>query len=407
MDRRTIIMAYEVSIIKCDSYDADKIRTSVEASLAPLGGLESVVKNGDRVLIKLNLSVARPPEAAVTTHPAVAKTVIQMVQERGATPIVGDSPGGGISVASYKALLKKTGIQRVIDETGCESVRFDDGNVEVFSERARTFKKLTLAKAVTEADVIIALPKLKTHNLTYYTGAVKLLYGYVPGVSKVEYHLYTARDVTLFAELLLDLHEMYPPAITVMDAIVGMEGAGPTNGTPRQIGLLMASKSCTALDYVAVTLAGYHPMNVPTVKVAHERGIGPDSLKDITVFGEKVASLIMEDFKKTTTTWLLGGPSFLTTFLRRFIAAKPRIDVSRCKKCGECAKDCPPKAVQFIKGSVPAVDYRKCIRCFCCEELCPEGAIDVSLPLVRKMLKDNMNLGYFETFFSKMQSKKN
>ncbi|MGA7076411.1 MAG: DUF362 domain-containing protein [Halobacteriota archaeon] len=188
-------MAYHVSINKCDSYDDQMVRKAIEASLAPLGGLESVITDADRVLLKLNLLSAKSPEAAVTTHPAIVKATVELVQELGATPVVGDSPGGGSTAASYKALLEKTGIQEVVDNTGCQLVRFDEAKLEVASQKAKTFKKLTLAKAVTEADVIIGLPKLKTHNLTYYTDAVKLLYGYIPGMFKTEYHLHTARDI--------------------------------------------------------------------------------------------------------------------------------------------------------------------------------------------------------------------
>lgn len=173
--------------------------------------------------------------------------------------------------------------------------------------KAKTFKKLMLAKAVTEADVIIGLPKLKTHTLTYYTGAVKLLYGYIPGLFKTEYHLHTANDISLFADLLLDIHETYPPALTLMDAIVGMEGAGPSNGKPRKIGLILSSKSCTALDYVAVTIAGFDPITVPTVRLAQERGVDPARLEDVRICGERVQPLVMENFEKTLTANAVGN----------------------------------------------------------------------------------------------------
>jgi len=198
------------------------------------------------VLIKLNLLAAKPPEAAVTTHPSFVKAVVRMVQELGAVPIVGDSPGGRSTVTSYRSLLEVTGIRQVIDETGCEAARFDDETVEVFTDSAKSFKKLKLAKAVMDADAIISLPRLKTHTLTYFTGAVKMLYGYMPGITKTEYHLHTARDVNLFADLLLDIHEARKPDLTIMDAVVGMEGAGPQHGSPRKIGLVLTSKSCTA-----------------------------------------------------------------------------------------------------------------------------------------------------------------
>lgn len=380
-------MLYQVSIEKCGSYNDQEVRKAVEACLAPLGGLESVVSGGDRVLVKLNLLSAKSPEAAVTTHPAIVKATVELVQELGAIPVLGDSPGGGSTAASYKALLEKTGIQAVIDKTGCEIVRFDEAKREVAPAKAKTFKKLTLAKAVTEADVIIRLPKLKTHTLTYYTGAVKLLYGYIPGLFKTEYHLHTANDINLFADLLLDIHETYPPALTLMDAIVGMEGAGPSNGKPRKIGLVLSSKSCTALDYVAVTIAGFDPMSVPTVRLAQERGVGPARLEDVRIYGERVQPLVVEDFEKTLTASLSRAPPFLINTLKRFIAAKPVIDVSNCKHCGECFRACPPNAIAFKKARVPDIDYSTCIRCYCCQELCPEGAITVSVPLLRRLLK--------------------
>ena len=380
-------MLYQVSIEKCGSYNDQEVRKAVEACLAPLGGLESVVSGGDRVLVKLNLLSAKSPEAAVTTHPAIVKATVELVQELGAIPVLGDSPGGGSTAASYKALLEKTGIQAVIDKTGCEIVRFDEAKREVAPVKAKTFKKLTLAKAVTEADVIIRLPKLKTHTLTYYTGAVKLLYGYIPGLFKTEYHLHTANDINLFADLLLDIHETYPPALTLMDAIVGMEGAGPSNGKPRKIGLVLSSKSCTALDYVAVTIAGFDPMSVPTVRLAQERRVGPARLEDVRIYGERVQPLVVEDFEKTLTASLSRAPPFLINTLKRFIAAKPVIDVSNCKHCGECFRACPPNAIAFKKARVPDIDYSTCIRCYCCQELCPEGAITISVPLIRRLLK--------------------
>jgi len=223
----SVRMPYKVSIHRCDSYDDPSVSKAVEASLVPLGGLESAVKETDRVLIKLNLLSAKPPEAAVTTHPAIVKATIKLVQELGATPVIGDSPGGGSTRASYKKLLEKTGIKQVVEDTGCEWVRFDEATLEVASDTAKTFKKLTLAKAVTEADVIIGLPKLKTHNLMYYTGAVKLLYGYIPGMFKTEFHLHTARDLNLFADLLLDLHETYPPLSRLWMRLWGWRATAP------------------------------------------------------------------------------------------------------------------------------------------------------------------------------------
>ncbi len=290
-------------------------------------------------------------------------------------------------MTSYEALLENTGIRKVIDETGCQSVRFDDDQVEVFTASAKMFKKLPIAKVVTEADIIISLPKLKTHSLAYFTGAVKLLYGYMPGIIKSEYHLHTARDLNLFADLLLDLHEARKPDLNIMDAVMGMEGNGPSNGTPRKIGLIMASKSCTAIDHVAVTIAGFEPMKVPTVERAFARGIGPSKLQDITIYGEKLEPLIIKDFKKPAGMPISKVPKFIINGIRRIASPRPRIDGAKCQKCGICVRDCPPKAMTLKKGSAPTIDHGKCISCYCCQELCPEGAVYVSTPLIRKLIK--------------------
>jgi Pyruvate/2-oxoacid:ferredoxin oxidoreductase delta subunit len=204
---------------------------------------------------------------------------------------------------------------------------------------------------------------------------------------KTEYHLHTAENLDLFADLLLDLCETCRPTINVMDAVVGMEGAGPSNGTPRHIGLVAASKSYTALDYVAATIVGFAPLNVPTIKRAHERNIGPKDLREITVFGEQVAPLIMSDFEKTITAPGSLVPYKVMNRLRRFIGLRPRIDPERCRNCGQCAEACPPEAMSFLKTHGPRIDYDRCIRCYCCQEMCPEGAITVSTPLMRRLLR--------------------
>ncbi|HMK47707.1 MAG TPA: DUF362 domain-containing protein [Methanocella sp.] len=379
-------MNYEVSVVRCEEYDDEKVRAAIEECLKPLGGMQSVVKNGSRVLVKPNLLSAKKPEEATTTHPSVVKAVVRLVQEQGGVPVIGDSPGGRNTSSAVKSLMKTTGMQAVADETGCEIVSFEEPVVDVTSDAARIYKKFTIAKAVKDADVVIGLPKLKTHQLTYYTGAVKLLYGYIPGIMKSENHLHTGKDPKLFAELLLDLHEMRRPDLTIMDAVVGMEGRGPSAGNPKQIGLVMASKSCTALDFVATSAVGMEPLTIPTVAGASERGVGPKNMGEIELFGPDLASVMVRDFKKAETMDMSRVPAVVLNLATSMIASKPKIDPQKCKKCGVCARDCPPRAMTFVKGRVPAIDYKVCIRCYCCQELCPENAVRVHLPVARKAL---------------------
>lgn len=376
-------MSYDVSVVRCATYDETLVRGAVEASLAPLGGLGRFVKAGDRVLLKLNLLSAHAPERAVTTHPMLVKVVVQMAQALGASVAVGDSPGGVSTPASYRALLLKTGIQQVIDDTGCEAVLFDESAREVSSEQAHVFKQFTAVTAPSDADVVISLPKLKTHQFAYYTGAVKLLYGYLPGLTKVEYHMHAGKQIANFAELLLDIYETFPPALNIMDAVVAMEGNGPAHGTPRPLGFILASPSATALDYVACDIIGLNPLQVPTVRCALQRGIGPGRLAEVVVHGEDPETVRVRDFHHAETLKLSMVPSWIADISSWLFATRPVIDSAKCIRCGKCAESCPPHVIVFNRGIVPTMKYGPCLRCYCCQELCPAGAIRVGRPRLR------------------------
>lgn len=377
---------YDVAIARCDSYDPAIVRQAIEESLVPFGGIASVAREGSRILLKINLLAAKRPEDAVTTHPEIVRAVIRMVQECGAEAIVGDSPGGRNTPASYRALLKKTGILDVIEETGATMAYFDEPRMERVSDRARTFKKFTVTSMLDSVDAVICLPKLKTHQFTLYTGAVKLLYGYIPGIIKAEYHLHAGRDVTTFAELLLDLHDTFPPDLTIMDAVVGMEGTGPQSGMPRQIGLVLAGRSCPAIDFVATSIVGIDPFSVPTITCALERGSGPGSITEIPLQGPPLEDVRVSGFRHPAVRDIGRIPPAFFAIADRLLANRPVIDPGRCVRCGVCAEDCPPGAIAFSKGSIPDIDYSLCIRCFCCQELCPSGAVYVKTPILRRII---------------------
>jgi uncharacterized protein (DUF362 family)/Pyruvate/2-oxoacid:ferredoxin oxidoreductase delta subunit len=377
-------MLNTVSLARCPSYDVGDVLEAVREVLRPFGGMGRYVGPGMRVFVKLDLVSAHNPERAVTTHPAVARAVTTLVQECGATPVLGDAAVRLNTPSSYAALLRETGIMEVIEATGAEWAYCDAETSSVSSDHALTFRRFPIARPVLDADVVIGIPKLKTHWLTGFSGAVGLPYGYLPGVAKAAYRLHAGKERETFADLLLDLHATLPPALSIMDAVVGMEGNGPEHGDPREIGLVLASPSCTTLDFVAASVVGLDPLDIPIIARAYGRGEGPGSLSEITLHGLPLDEARVEDFVPARSP--PSFPSFIAAIADRLVADRLVIDGERCAGCGVCVENCPPHAMVPAAGRAPRIDHHRCIACLRCQELCPEGAVGVREPVLRRVL---------------------
>ncbi len=378
-------MSRQVSIARCPDYDPDRVETALAAVLAPLGGMAAFVKPGDRVLVKPNLLASREPAKAVTTHPAVVRATLRAVQAAGGEPVLGDSPGGRNTPANFAALLRRTGLAPILEECGVEAVFFDEPTTEIPSPSGRVYKRFRVSGAVADADAIVSLSKFKTHQFTLATGAVKNCFGYIPGVAKAEYHLNTGMDQRRFAALLLDLYLARPPALSVMDAVLGMEGNGPSNGTIREVGLLLAAPHAPDLDFLEALLMGFDPLEVPTVAEAAERGLGPRAAAELEVLGVPVDEAQLQDFRRPAAHGQARVPAPILAAVSRLFAVRPRVDADRCRRCGACAENCPPGAIEVTDG-IPRIRTADCIRCFCCQELCPADAISIDRPLVRRLI---------------------
>jgi uncharacterized protein (DUF362 family)/NAD-dependent dihydropyrimidine dehydrogenase PreA subunit len=241
-------------------------------------------------------------------------------------------------------------------------------------------------KILLDVDAVIALPKLKTHQLTTVTGAVKLLYGYLPGVLKAEYHLHAGMDVERFADLLLDIAVTFPPALSIMDGIIGMEGNGPSHGFPRKAGVILAGRSCTALDLVACGIIGFDTPFPPTVRRAAERGIGPASVAQVRCVGCNPKEVRVPHWARPEAPLYRHIPRPVLEIARRFFAARPIVNTPACVECGTCAANCPSRAIRISSARRPVIDRKHCICCYCCQELCPAGAIRISQPLLRRLV---------------------
>ena len=335
-----------------------------------LGGIRLFVKPGERVLIKPNLLKAKPPEAAVTTHPEIVRAVIRLVQEAGGTALVGDSPGmGGLHKVADKA-----GILTVIREEGAQLIDLDEALQVKNSGR---FQQFEIARAVLEADALINLPKLKTHGMTTLTGAVKNLFGCIPGKRKVQWHFSTGVNRDLFMRMLVELSAVLKPRLTVMDAIVGMEGNGPGSGDPRNIGAIIAGQDAVAVDVISAKVVGVDPGKLPLIRAAAAAGIGETKTDRIRVAGDSVEQGVIRGFRlppQEHLEWRL--PEWARGILKDALTTRPVIDHVQCIQCGVCKGHCPQGAISDVANRLE-IRYRDCIRCYCCQEFCPQGAITV------------------------------
>lgn len=324
---------------------------------------------GKKVLVKPNILAPHPPESAVTTHPGLVAAVVSGLKSRGAEVMMGDNPGVGGYGRSEKS-ARTCGLYDAAD--GC-FVNLSKSPV-VHPVSSRFFDRISISREVLEADLVVSLPKFKTHGLTVITGGVKNTFGYVVGGEKMRAHAAAATPAR-FAEALLDIYGIRPPTLSVMDAVWAMEGNGPSNGSPRHLGKILASENAVALDAVACAMAGIDPASVPVLAIARKRGLGEIELAGIEVLGSFTPAL---DFA-TPSTYVPGITGvLLNRLLSRRIACLPEVEKKKCKACGICARHCPVDAMKTSEGKPPSPDKKKCIRCYCCQEMCPEDAIRLS-----------------------------
>jgi len=376
-------MKSTVSIVRCQTYDEREVLNGLRKSIDLIGGVSQFVKRGDRVLIKPNLLYGKNPEKAVTTHPSIVKGVVQIVREAGGIPSIGDSP----SIGSLTRAAEKAGIKRAADQMNCPLVEFDQP-VLAKKRGGRFFKQLEIDRSVLEADVVINLPKWKTHAQMLLTLGVKNLFGCIPGPKKALWHLKAGDDRKRFAQMLVDLYQIIDPSLTILDGIVGMEGNGPGSGDPIPLGLILASRDALNLDQVVCDLIGISRNSLLTNRVAFKGGIGKDWIE---IVGEPTDKVKIPRFSLPSLTELGWGlPGFLKRMLKNALTSKPAVEKEVCEACDRCEEICPPKALKR-KGGELVFDYGECIRCFCCLEVCPEGAISIkpgwALKFIGKRLK--------------------
>lgn len=382
-------MKEKVVLLKNERYDADRIEASIREGFELLGGesyVRRLIPGGSLVLLKPNLLSVEDVDSPVVTNRVFFEGVVRVLKDYSATLVFGDSPGFG----SGQKAAEKAGLMEVAKRYGVGFDEFTEKTTVRLPE-SLLVKNWEVAKIAYESDVLITLPKLKTHGMMHFTGAVKNQFGCVPGTQKALWHA-RMNNSRNFAKMLLDLNQVVQTKFAIMDGIVAMEGNGPKSGTPRNANAIIMGESITAVDAVALQLIGYDdPLDVPQYDVVHEAKWGPVLPEEIQVMGEELASMVIRDFKKIRATREIFGDRESMRLVKSLIAPYPKLDWDKCISCRRCEEVCPekPKVITMVEKHgkmVPVFDRKTCIRCFCCQELCPVGALEVGQTFLGRML---------------------
>ena len=379
----------KVALNKCNSYDTEKLTQLIKCQFSSINVTADLIQ-GKNVVIKPNLVMNKPPEFAATTHPAVVTAVVRNLKELGAASItIAESSGGPYTESLIKSHYKTCGMNSVAEneniklntDTSFGVMQYPDGI------KCRSFN---IIKPVIDADIIVNICKLKTHSLTKMSSGVKNLFGTIPGIEKFEMHARFPEQKD-FVEMICDLCAMLSSSkemITVCDGIIGMEGNGPTGGSPKDFGVLLSSRSAFTLDCVCESILGFEG-TVPMLDTARRRGLSPVTINEVEVMGDsvescKVSDIILPDTQKFNV--LRSLPDLFGGKAAKFFEPKPQIDKKKCIGCGVCAKSCPKHTIE-IKNKKAKINYKQCIRCYCCQELCPINSVKIKQNFIIKIIQ--------------------
>ena len=368
-------MRNRVWLAQCPDY-GQSLEEKIEKAFDALQVWDKI-RPGMRVVLKPNLVMSSKPEQAIITHPAFTAAVGKCVQKAGGRVIIAESPGGPYTPAAMKAMFRATGYRDMAEACGF-TLYTDCKSREVTLPQAKRCRELSVVEPFLDRDYLIDLPKLKTHSMVGFSGAVKNLFGTVPGLQKPELHCrFPEREP--FSEMLCDLCHFLGPDLSLMDGIWAMEGNGPTGGQRRDLYVIAGSESPWALDVAAASLVGLEPEKIAMLREGHERGYGPLDLSELELVGDPMETLLAPDFLKaeaSSTDFIDRLPKFLRPAAKKLATPYPRIDKKRCVGCGKCAESCPQHTISLRDGKA-VIRYQNCIRCFCCHEMCPKHVVQI------------------------------
>ena len=376
-----------ISVQTTPSYDRETVQAAVDRHFALLD-LDRLIPREGKITVKPNLLMKRRPEDGTTTHPSLVEAVIRRVQKVSDAQItIADSPGGPFTRAALEGIYKASGMEEVARRTGAV-LNYDTGSTHVPNPEGELCKAFDLINPIAGADFIISICKLKSHCMTGLSGGVKNLFGCIPGLTKPEFHWRYPQERD-FCGMLLDLCGTVKPGITFVDAVVSMEGDGPSSGDLRQTDMTLCATNPYELDLVLTKVIGRQPEDIPLVDCARERGLCPSSADGVELCGDPLRTFA--DFRmprSRTVDFVSSIPRPLRgicePIIRRYLTPRPKVLKNKCVGCGKCAESCPAHTIAIVDRKA-CIDRSKCIRCYCCHEMCPIHAIQVKRSKLLKL----------------------
>lgn len=377
----------KVSLLKVENYDLLTLEKKINEAISLITNIDELIKEDSKVFIKLNCVGPFAKETAITTHPNFVEAVVKIVLKKTKNIIIGDNP----ATKDIITVLKKNGVYDVVKKYNLKVLDGKD-SIMIKNSKPHIYQEFEVSREYIESDVLINLPKLKTHTLTYMTCAEKNFFGLIFGLQKAGWHVKASNPLE-FGEALNDLYgallESFKdkPIINICDGILALDGDGPsTGGFPIQANAILASLDAVSLDTIACKLVKLDEEKIFVSNIAAQRGYGEN--ENIEVLGDNLKDFCDLKFEGPKSTLSSFGLRLLRKkFFRNLLLEHPKIDHNKCLKCGECVKICPPKTMQIKPKEFPRLKTNQCIRCWCCAEVCPANAIEKSKrPLIGKIV---------------------